>query len=548
MRLAKLLSGFAAIAALALSAFAGDILSEYQQRYTKGAGASVKQDVIQALVATGKPEAMKALQWCAGVSKSAIEDAKEKVDKARAALAPVEAKILKKQQDYFDQFKKQGKPLPDSRPRWPEDDEHLALSADVTNAEKLVAAQQSVLTELLTAHGTLVAKLPPEAQKAVREDWTKNRIGSKDWMVRAEGYELLGHVATDWATEMLTAAVSPATNTEPDPRALIIAIDGLGGRDAAKVGPALAARMEDVRWLVRASVVAALEKTPSKEGIDAIVKRMVKEEGRLKDDCRRALQALTGQDLAANPEIWRVWWEQNRDKWTGKPPAEDTAKGPDPFKDLGKKPAESDRKTGFFGIQIESKRVVFVIDISGSMNAKMGGNGPDAKSSRAELAREELKRVVAALEDGTIFNIVFFSSGVRVWKPDMQKADGKSRGEALQFIAGVEFAGGTNTYDALEAAFALGDMGKGKKRESDPTGDARVDTIVFLSDGKPSVGKITDPDLIRGSVKDWNRSRRIAIHAVAFVGAATSKDGNEGADPAFMKGLAADTGGKCVEK
>jgi von Willebrand factor type A domain len=547
MRLAKLLSGFAAIAALALSAFAGDILSEYQSRYTKAAGASVKEDVIRALVATGKPEAMKALQWCAGVSKTAIEDATSSLEKARAALAPVVAKIIKKQQDWADQLTKQGKPLPDKRPRFPEDDEVLPLEADVADAEKLVAAQRSVLNELLDAHGALVAKLPPEAQKAVRDDWQKNRIGSKDWLVRAEGYELLGHVATDWATEMLTAAVSPATNTEPDPRALVIAVDGLAGRDAAKVGPVLAARMEDVRWLVRAAVVAALEKTPSKEGIDAIVKRMVKEDGRLKDDCCRALKALTGQDLAANPEIWRVWWEQNRDKWTGKPPAEDPDKV-DPFKDLGKKPAEADRRTGFFGIQIESKRVVFVIDISGSMNAKMGGNGPDAKSTRAELAREELKRVVAALEDGTIFNIVFFSSGVRVWKPDMQKADGKSRGEALQFIAGVEFAGGTNTYDALEAAFALGDMGKGKKRESDPTGDARVDTIVFLSDGKPSVGKVTDPDLIRTAVKDWNRSRRIAIHAVAFVGAATSKDGNEGADPAFMKGLAADTGGKCVEK
>lgn len=547
MRFAHVLAGLLAAAALAASALAGDILSEYQSRYTKGAGASEKEDVIRALVATGRPEAMKALQWCVGVSKASIEDAKEKGEKARAALAPVQAKIQKKEQDFIEQQKKQGKPIPDKRPRYPEDDEALELEAAVLAADKLVAAQKSVLDELLEAHGTLVAKLPADAQKAVRDDWTKNRLGSKDWVVRAEAYELIGRVATDWATELLTAAVAPASNVEPDPRALVCAIDGLGGRDPAKVGPALAARMEDVRWLVRAAVVAALERTPSKEGIDAIVKRLAKEDGRLRDDCCRALKALTGQDIAANPELWRVWWAENREKWTGKPPAEDPSKV-DPLKDIGKKPTEADKRTGFFGIQIESKRVVFVIDISGSMNAKMGGSGPDAKATRAELAREELKRVVAAMEDGTIFDIVFFSSGVRVWKPEMQTADGKTRGEALQFIAGVEFAGGTNTYDALEAAFALGDMGKGKKRESDPTGDARVDTIVFLSDGKPSVGKVIDPDLIRSAVKDWNKSRRIAIHAVAFVGAATSKEGMEGADPAFMKGLAADTGGKCVEK
>lgn len=548
MRFARLCAALAIAAALAASALAGDILAEYQQRYTKAAGASEKEDVIKALVASGKPEAMKALQWCVAVSKASVEDAKEKAEKARAALAPVEAKIQKKEQDYIEQLKKQGKPIPTTRPHYPEDDEALELGAAVTNADKLAAAQQAVLGELLDAHGALVAKLTPEAQKAVRDDWTKNRLGSKDWVVRAETFELLGHVATDWATEMLTAAVSTATNTEPDPRALVIAIDGLAGRDAAKAVPPLAERMEDVRWLVRAAVVAALEKTPAKEGIDAIVKRMVKEDGRLKDDCCRALKALTGADIAANPELWRVWWTENREKWTGKPPAADSAKGPDPFANVGKAPSENDRKTGFFGIQIESKRVVFVIDISGSMNSKMGGSGPDAKATRAELAREELKRVVAALEDGTIFNVVFFSSGVRVWKPEMQKADGKSRGEALQFIASVEFAGGTNTYDALEAAFGLGDLGKGKKRESDPTGDARVDTIVFLSDGKPSVGKVTDPDLIRAAVKDWNKSRRIAIHAVAFGAASGKKEGMDGADPAFMKGLATDTGGKYVEK
>src|SRR6185503_7867115 len=108
--------------------------------------------------------------------------------------------------------------------------------------------------------------------------------------------------------------------------------------------------------------------------------------------------------------------------------------------------------------------------------------------------------------------------------------------------------GGTNTYDALEAAFAFADLGKGKKREADPTGDARVDTIMFLSDGKPTVGRITDPDQIRGAVKNWNKARRIAIHAIAFGVNDALKKGGDGADPKFMKGLADDTGGKYVEK
>jgi hypothetical protein len=351
---------------------------------------------------------------------------------------------------------------------------------------------------------------------------------------------MLGHTSTDWAFDLLAAALAK-DGPEPDPRALVVAIDGLSGRDAAKAVPPLASRIDDVRWTIRAAVVAALENTPSKEGIDAIVKRMVKEEGRLKDDCARALKALTGKDLPANPEMWRVWWEQNREKWAGKPPPADESKAPNPLAD-NSKPAEPDRRTGFFGLTIESKRVVFVIDVSGSMKEKVGGSGPDAKSTKAELAKAELKRVVAALEDGTSFDIVFFSSAIRIWKPEMQTADVKTRRDAQDYVDGVEIIGGTNTYDALEAAFAIGDMGKGKKREADPTGDARVDTIVFLSDGKPSVGRTTDPDAIRTAVRGWNKTRRIAVHAIAF---GAEKDA---ADPKFMKGLADDTGGKFVQK
>jgi uncharacterized protein YegL len=295
---------------------------------------------------------------------------------------------------------------------------------------------------------------------------------------------------------------------------------------------------------VRVAIVAAIEMTPTKEGVDAVVKRMQKEDGRLKDDCARALRALTGKDLPSNPEMWRTWWEQNRDKWTGKPPAPDKDAQRNPSTGLDK-PADDSaaKKTGFFGIEFESRRVVFVIDVSGSMNDPMGGSGPDAKASKASLAKAELKRVVGALEDGALFDIVFFSSGVHVWKPDMQKADGKTRKEALEYVDATEVAGATNTYDALEAAFGIGDVGKGKKREADPTGDARVDTIMLLSDGKPTMGRTVEPDQIRAAVKNWNKARRIVIHAVAF--GITAKDG---ADPAFMRGLADDTGGNYVGK
>jgi hypothetical protein len=541
MRATRILAAALAALSFAAAALAADILDEYQKKYTKTTYMSDKEEVVRALTATGKPEALKALQYCVGVSKAALEDARKESDKLRTKYAAAQAKFDVKFKDYREQQKKLGNPDPKTFPDWPEYHELVQAQAEVEHAERAVIAEEAMVAEVLDAHGQLVLKLPPEAQKAVRDDWTKNRLGSKDWGVRAECYEMLGHTQTDWAFDMLAAALAK-DGPEPDPRALVIAIDGLAGRDAAKAVPVLASRIDDVRWIVRAAVIAALEATPSKEGVDAIVKRMAKEDGRLKDDCARALTALTGQEMPSNPEMWRIWWEKNRDKWAGKPPPPDKSKGANPMADANQPPAADDRKTGFFGLTIESKRVVFVIDVSGSMNEKVGGAGPDAKATKAALAKAELKRVIGALEDGALFDVEFFSSAVHIWKPEMQAADAKTRKEAQDYVDAVEIVGGTNTYDALEAAFSIGDMGKGKKKEADPTGDARVDTIVFLSDGKPSVGRTTDPDAIRTAVRDWNKARRISISAIAF---GAEKDA---ADPKFMKGLADDTGGKFVQK
>lgn len=534
MRLLRPAALLALLAALAVTALAGDVLAEYQTRFKRGRFPDTKKEVVAELVATAKPDALKALRWCAAAARGWCADDRAEAEKLRGKLAAVEAKLIEKEQQYAEQQRKQGNPNPTTRPRFPEDDEYNKLRSTIDSLDTEAVMETSMAAVALDGCGALVAKLTPEQQKAVRDEWAKTLLASKDWAARSEGYELLGHTPSAWATETLVDAVG---TSEADARALVVAVDGLSGRDPKLVTQALLVRIDDVRWLVRVSVVAALEATPSKEGIDALVRRLAKEDGRLKEDCTRALRALTGADIGPLPEAWRMWWEKNREKWNGKPPPV-AAKAPSPFMQDDKKPAEGERKTGtFFGIEIESKRVVFVIDVSGSMNQPVGG-GPEPKATKIALAKRELKRALSDLEDGTIFDVVFFSGAVKVWKPDMQKADAKTRKEAQDFTESTDAVGGTNTYDALEAAFGLGDLGKGKKREADPTGDARVDTIVLLSDGKPSMGRTTDPDAIRGAVREWNRARRIVIHAVAF-----GVDAKDGADPKFMEGLAQDTGG-----
>ncbi len=533
--------------AIAASVLAGedDVLSDYQRRYTKAGYNSEREDVIKALAETGKPEAAKALQWCAGVSRGQIEEARKESDKLAKKLTEAQDAWDAWYRGYVEMLAKQGRPAPkpgDPIPSTPQYTNLNKAQADVKQQEQVIIAERAHLATILEAWGTLVGKLAPDAQKAIQTEWTKGPLASKDWSARADAWEYLGHVQTPWALDMLVAASDPASHAaEADPRVLVVVIDGLAGRDPARAGAVLAARMDDPRWLVRAAAIAALELTPSKAGVDAIVKRMAKEDGRLKEDCARTLRALTGKDMPANPEMWRIWWEQNRDAWQGKPAASPQDKGPNPFKSGGASaaPADDAHRTGFFGLVIESRRVVFVIDVSGSMLDPTGGAGADAKLSKAAVMKRELKQALTGLEDGSLFNMVFFSASVHVWKPEVQKMDAKIRKEAIDYVDSVEVIGGTSTYDALEAAYALGDFGKLRKREADPTGEGRVDTIVLLSDGRPTLGRTTDPDAIRGAVREWNRARRIAIHAIAF--------GND-ADPKFMRGLADDTGGTFLSR
>lgn len=527
----RVLLALAAALVCAAVALADDVLSDYAKRYTKTAYQRDKELVLEELAASTKPEALKALDHCVGVSRALVEERRKEAEKLRPKYEAARDAYDERFRAYAEAEMKKGNPSPTQHPPWPEYDDLNRAQANLNRAQDALLEEQRLVALALDARGNVLSALPEAVVKPIREAWAKS-LASKDWGVRADVYEIVGHTRADWATEMLLAGAAQ----ESDPRVIVVVVDGLAGRDPAKVGKALAEKMDDARWLVRVAAVAALENTPSKEGIDAIVKRLARESGRLKEDCARALRALTGEDLPANPEMWRVWWESNREQWKGKPPKKPD--GPDPLAGVGEKKSE-ERKTGFFGLTIESRRVVFVIDVSGSMNEAIGGGGPDAKTSRAEFAKRELKQAVTALEDGAIFNLVLYSGGVHVWKPEMQTADDAARKAARDFVDEAKVVGGTNTFDALEAAFGLGDIGKGKKKESDPTGDARVDTIVFLSDGKPTVGRVTDPDAIRAAVREWNKARRVAVHAIAFGGDADAK---------FMKGLADDTGGNFLTR
>lgn len=150
-------------------------------------------------------------------------------------------------------------------------------------------------------------------------------------------------------------------------------------------------------------------------------------------------------------------------------------------------------KDGFFLLMISpkvnidekdriAKDVVFVFDTSGSMSGE-----------KIEKAKAALKFGVNSLGERDRFNIIAFSGEEHLLKGNLIEASADARRNALSFIDKLRAEGGTNINDALVAAFR-------QFQSSD-----RASMIVFVTDGKPTVGT-TDIKQIIKNATDANRA------------------------------------------
>jgi hypothetical protein len=271
-------------------------------------------------------------------------------------------------------------------------------------------------------------------------------------------------------------------------------------------------------WSVRLAALKGLESLRNAESVAALIARMQQETGRMQVEFSEALWRLTGQPFHVNALAWKGWWEKN-------------SKGFEPISvaELAKRQADEDArrlkqisKASFFGIRIKSHRVIFILDVSGSMNELTRGQYVGKSGEpRITVAKRELSRCIDALEENSLFNMVVFSAGVDKWLSDgIADSKGATREEAKSYVDKLAAGGGTNLYGALQDAFQ----------------DKDVDTIFVLSDGEPSVGEVIDPGAIREHVREWNQHRAIVINSIAVGGTFE-----------ILRWLADDTGGTHVE-
>lgn len=328
--------------------------------------------------------------------------------------------------------------------------------------------------------------------------------------VRGAAAELLGQLDERSAAEQLEALLK--RESEGLPRAYALdALDRLAPErsspwlEAAHKDPRFEARVvaaerrpsrdlvADRDWRVRAAAVEGCRRIRSREAVGWLIDQLPREKGRLRWDVVQALADLTGRDLGLAADSWAAWWSANRESFT--PPAKGVA-------------ASGGTQASFFSIPILSTRVVFLLDLSGSMRelSPLGG-------SKLDEARRGTLQAIRALPPDVRFGICGLGCDAEGAFKDVEKktwggrlrlfpAVPAAKADAERFLGGLEARGWTNLFDGLLLALS----------------DPEADTVYLYSDGGASKGLFVAAAEILDELARANRFRRAVVHTVEVPG------------------------------
>ncbi|MCX7703462.1 MAG: VWA domain-containing protein [Planctomycetota bacterium] len=349
-----------------------------------------------------------------------------------------------------------------------------------------------------------------------------------------------------------------------DEKVKVMILDALSGMSGSDVTQAIIGALRDSSEIVAVSAARALGNRSERESIEPLIDELEKAEKakrtRIQYEINIALEKITGKSGLEASIDWRNWWSTHKDKPLGGK-QEEIPFTPNP---LERKKLET---TSFFGIEIRSKRVIFIIDVSGSMivadpppenwreetEKKLRTTVVDEKEreKRMKEAEEQMKKweeerkriyrvkkelikTIKTLSKDVKFNIIAFSDNIQCWKKSLTEATEANRNNAIAWVEKLQADGLTWTDVAIEEAFK----------------DKEVDTIVLLTDGAPThAGGEAKPEwdghqdsrALIAHILEWVRKenlfRKITIHTLGFISANFE----------FLKKLSAENNGKFEE-
>lgn len=153
------------------------------------------------------------------------------------------------------------------------------------------------------------------------------------------------------------------------------------------------------------------------------------------------------------------------------------------------------------GLNPLAKNVVFVIDISGSMEGR-----------KIEQTREAMFTILSQLRSDDSFNIVLFNGGTVKWRSSTTLATSDNIQAGKTFVnQRVKAGGGTNINAALLLAIEL--LGDTARKQNSPFSD-NLPMVLFLTDGEPTVGE-RNTKQIRANIRKANELKA-SIFSLGF--------------------------------
>ncbi len=211
----------------------------------------------------------------------------------------------------------------------------------------------------------------------------------------------------------------------------------------------------------------------------------------------------------------------------------------------------------FFDNRVRTKKVLYIIDRSGSMtirdqNEIVDGSTIVSRPMRLDVAKAETKRSIDGLDKSIDFNVIAFSSGSTVssgggflgwlfgappapaaaaggaviqWKDKtLVPGDEPNRKAAIGWVSKITDNNATDAKSAFVTAF-----------DHKPV----PETMFFLSDGIPNVNG--GPNEVRSYVKGRNSSGKTVVHTI-WIGERSAES------ETFMSGLARDNNGSFTRR
>lgn len=431
-----------------------------------------------------------------------------------------------------------------SKSRTPaEEAEMFKAQAEIKALEEAARAERAILDGVVKA----VAGGPAP----LKQNLYGRAKAAPDWVLRAAVAQVAAVTPTEKdAAAFLSRALNPTG--EKDGRVRAAAVDALAALPEGAEEHVLG-RLADPDVGVQLRVTEIVAEKKITRAIPHLIGALEKASPRMQEAYGKALRALTGENFEPYADVWAKWWEENKAKFD----AAEAVK-------LGAKPRNPVQDPTLYGVPIKSDRVLFIIDISGSMD-KESVNKPAAppkpagpvtpkdgeppppppaeevlSGKKIDVAKHELKKAIEKLPRTAKFAIIAFNHAALVWKPAPVDATAENKEEAFKWIRQWGPSGSTFTDGALRLAFRMAGLVDVDRAYAEVV----IDTILLVSDGAPTdndpgTSKLMDPNIILQHVREWNAQNRVVINCIAV----DMQPGND-----FMSKLAAENGGVFVDR